>query len=804
MSTKASTIFFILFALAAAKSLKEDYENMKGFIKPIIADLTDLSISSDEAAKKTVDNFNNVLGTKMVFTDMEHFDKLASLFTVQNFLRTQDYKKIKYDSATVDKESKAILNAMPSLEQLKADHADNEGLKEAALKAMRQAGLDYIGLLHRAIVYELHEQLSNPKNTKFEFTKYQTLTQEFSKGAAEKIKPVQAELNAKKVAMGNDITAILKEYAENYKKFYNQYFFSAKHLANIYIEPTATVRRAIQVLVFEQAINAVEGKEVSQAAISRVEMLSKALSTLTQKEDDNNLVVAFESVMGFASPSEENGDLTANADFKKLIDTSSSSLLLGMLNILPADEVKLKAGDLLSIGIETMTETDDMLTIIDASYQNQAFGPATFDNTQVSNERKLRNFDLIVYLPSESLSDERLAALMSNVGAINSIDKRRVRLLNSLKALIGTPMIDFQSNLELFTSVYDLSVSCAAWAPEDKLGNDAHEVFDECIEALANDKTNKFLAHHYAFVKFLNLFFMSESTEYQTSFRNIEVSDQSTLYFTDLMKHSAWLANRMEYNFRELNEKQASRNPAETLTFYSGKTMMARFFAAVNKSTSVTEEVREATQVNTNKIQVVLVKDKRNPTQNGPESDPLANKGEKGGLPSLNNPSGKIEIDGEPAKVSQSPKKEDLSQLPQTGGNNDLPLITPNGGKKPEEELPRTGGNDELPTILPIGGNKPEDQTPKTFGNDELGGVSPAHHEDVKPRIQIGERKNLVNEIIGHLPKDHLEALKTGSVDDFINNHDVVVTKDGVETTYVFVKVTRRQSPCHPGNGKKC
>lgn len=765
MSTKATTIFFILIALAATRDLKEDYENVKGFIKPIIADLVDLSISNEEAVTKTIKNFNNVLGTQMVYEDMVSADKLAALFVVQNFLKTQNYKDGKFESADVDRESKKILEAFPTLDQAKLNGADNQKIKDTGLNAMRDAGLQYIALLHKAIVYELHLQLSNPKNKKFEFTKYEALTREFSKGATEKIKPYQVELNKAQVAMGSDITAVLKEYSENYKKFYNQYFFSSKHLASIYVEPTKTLRHILQTLAYEQAINAAQGAEINAAAAGRVQMVAEALATLTDQAEDTNLIVAFESLMGFASPTEDYGDLTANKNFKKLIDGASSKLLVGMLNILPADEVKLKAADYLSIGIETMSETEDMINIIYSSYQKELFAAASGENNEVSNAMKLRNFDYIVYLPAENLSDERLSSLMGNVANINSMDKRRVKLLNNLKSIIGTPLIDFNSHLELFASVYDLSVTCAAWTPEDKLENDANELFDECIEALASEKKSKFLTSNYAFVKFLNLFFMSEVTDYQTHFQQIDEADLSVIHFVTLMEHSSWLKNRMEYLYRDLNNGEASKKLVQTAIHYSGLTVPAKKFAAVNRSTSVTEEVREATQVNSNKIEVVLVKDKRNPLQPG-STDPLANKGESNSLPNLNIPSGaKVQIDGEPAKVHESPKKEEKNDLPHNGGNDVLPQI---------------GGSNGSPLIIPSQVDEP------------------------KPRIQIGERKNLVNEIIGHLPKEHLEALKNGSVDDFINRSDLVVTKDGVETTFVFVKVTRKQSPCHPGNGKKC
>jgi len=90
-----------------------------------------------------------------------------------------------------------------------------------------------------------------------------------------------------------------------------------------------------------------------------------------------------------------------------------------------------------------------------------------------------------------------------------------------------------------------------------------------------------------------------------------------------------------------------------------------------------------------------------------------------------------------------------------------------------------------------------EDQIDNNDENQFRGGSAENGKLDLD-RIEKVEKQNLVNEIIGRLPIEDILALKNGSVDDYINSHDIVVTKDNVETTYTFIKVTRKQSPCHP------
>lgn len=778
MSIKATTIFFILLTMAACDH-DESLKKLKGFVKPIIEDLTNLNLSNEEAVRSIVKNFNNVLGVEMVFSGQSLPEQLASLLSVESYIGTPAYTPAKFDNAEVALNAQKIVDAIPAYSQLSAANQDPNQVKTEILAIIRKAGLDYIGVLHKAIVYELHDQLTR-KASKFEFIKYESQTKEFSSKVTDRMREYNTELNKKGMPLSEDTKAVLKEYSENYRKFYQQYYFSAKYLATFYVEPTATLRRFIQYLAYEQAVNAQTDQPINLAAAERIGLMAQALSRLTGQSSDNNIIVAYEAILGFLSNNDENAAIFGHKDFQKFIYQSARNMLLAMLPIFPVSEVKQRATDLLVMNTELIETTPDTLSILESSYQTNDFQSASAGDSLSATEQQLRNFDIIVNMPEDVISEERFHTLIGNVDAIASSDPRRRILLTRLKTLIGTPLINFQLNLQLFAKIYDTSVHCVAWVPEDKLGNDPHELLDECIEHLAANGDNEFIKKNYVTVKFLNLFFMSDATDYQTSFRQIQVGDMSLVLFLDLIKKNTWLYNVMEHHFRLFmgDDYPATHVSSDVVTYYSGKTMQAKLFAAVNKSTSYEEIVHQSAQANNNKIEIALVKDKKQPGQSGPQSDPQndeqRNKAEAETNPALIGQSPKVIIDSHPA--GSSPKKE--NQLPQGAENNDLPLLP--GGNKKENQLPQVLDNNDLPLIIPSDNSEP------------------------KTRIQIGERQNLVNEIIGRIPKEDLEALKNGSVDDFIKKHDLVVTKDGVETTFVFVKVTRRQSPCHPGNGKRC
>lgn len=751
MNSKSTTLFFILFALTLSGP-QESVNLLKGHIKPLVQDLVDLSLPDAEAVKRVTENINDVLSVELVLEGRDLEDQLAGLFSLDNYIGNKDLAPEQVDSEKIRTAAADILAKMPTFEELEQKDANGEAIKAAALEALSAAGQAWIDVLHNALVFELHSQLK-AKSTKYDFVQYEAQTKEFITKSGEKLKAIQQALNQKhKIKMGDEIKNAMVALRTDYVNFYKKYYLAAKNLATYYSDPQGFFRRAILLLVNQAAVDFLEGKfpnagetpEALRVYTKRITLLVNALAKISLQDENGNLAVVFENIQAFIASPNLSKELQENKGFNDFIDYVAQVVLVGMLPVLPPADVAKYAEETLMMRTDSISGSEGLTQVVEYSFDKNPFRRASKSNADNYRIPKLQNFDALVYLPNKALSDERFRSLIEDFAAISSFDRRRLNLNNKLKGIFATPLVEVKdSNMEFYRFFYNFATECAATVGEEFLDRSAHEIFDHCLDKAPEDEElARDFKRFFLLMKFVNLFFTNPAASYQTAFPKLQQHDVAVQFVLNTMKGDHWLGNRLNFFYQKFSGDQYadSLNSAKVLTLYSEGTYDAKEFASVDVNEEVESRVRDVKGVKGNKIEVNLVKDKTNPAGGSPNKGPEQNQ----------------------AKVV-------IDELPKG-------LIT--------EVVTRPQGGDSIPD--------PD--------NLNIGGHSPKPN----PRIQIGERQNLVNEVIGRLPKEHLEALKNGSVDDFISNHDVVVTKDGVQTTYVFVKVTRRQSPCHPEKGKKC
>lgn len=742
MSIKSTALFFILFTMALCTP-KETADILKTHIKPFVADLIDLTLSDAQAVKQATANINDILDVELVFDESSPAKQLAGIFNTKNYLANKDLAPAKMDAEAIRSKAAELVDNFPTFEALKSKDANGEAIKAEALKALAQVSETWTETLHNALVYELHTQLEKGAK-QFDFVQYEAQTKDLIVKSGEKLKAIQGALNKEyKIKMGDDLMKGLNSFKQEYSRFYNKYLNSIKGLAVYYSSPQALFRKAALYLVNRAAEQALNGHDFLAADNSA------ATNALVGRV--NTLIEAL-SDLSQNDPEENISILLQN--FQVFISNPSDPQL---------------------------KDKKSFYDILDFFVQNTFLGmlPVT-----PQEEIKKQLEETLMFKTGAVFKNQNVVDVIEGSYGVapfrsaskSNADNYREPKLRNFDYLLYLPSSAISE--ERFRSlIHDYAAICTSDARRIRLSTDLKSLFSTAVIDIADNKA--------FYIKLYDAVIECAATVDESFL------DKSAHEVFDHCIGTAPLEDSGNW-YRTYNLLMKFVN----LMFTSQDQSFQTTFNQISQTDLAVHEV-----LNVMKHQVWFRNRMNYLYQkiSGDESGAAF-----GGSDMLTFYSGKsfdaalfYSIELGIVTESKTETKEIKTNKIEINVVKDR-LVERAGSPKngPEEQRAKIVADDipkglinEVVTIP----NRPEDinhQTPReSIGNT---------------RIQIGERHNLVNEIIGRLPKEHLEALKNGSVDDFINNQDIVVTKDGVETTYVFVKVTRKQSPCHPGKGRKC
>ncbi len=739
MVTKATALFFILFGIAHLESVKIIAEKQK-HVSQIFDSITDISLSNKEAFEQTIDKVNDLLGVDLTFDSKNSMSQnLADAFSLQGYINNEGYKPAKMDAEEIEKRSNEILANFPTFEKLFAEDSDLEHVAAAAIEKFNDAGNEFIKVLHQGVIYELHDQLSNGKD-KFVFTRHEQ-TKVLLNGLIAKTREIGVKILEKGgKSIAENIKSAGVEINSKYKAFYGQIHQSVKALAAIFLVPEQTFSHVFMSIFYQTAAKALPNENGASSLpetaelkkiIDRLGFLSQVLGHYIVNLKDSLIHRNYNQLVNLQfTENPENKQLMANSQFSEFLNAVLQDMLDAMIPFAPAEEIRQLASYGLTMPTDPIYESAEFSKIVTTSYESNPFqnaNKATSDNYRAS---KLRNFYYLVYIPADVLGEERFKSLINDFGAVNTFDLRRRNLLIHLSGAFASPSVSPSTYSAFLGRFFDITVECAAFAPEEMLNNNPFEILDYCIDKHVGDSSFKnWFENNWLSAKLLNLFFFPQTSEYQTTFATYDVNDNCGQVVFNFFKTENFIKENIQHLYQQISGDFTSTylNTNKVVGVFSGKTLPANMFSRIQSTDSTEVVTKSLDPLKQHKIDITFVKNQlpagKSPSQN-------KNRGEE--------------------------------------------KVNPLGLSIPVDD----GINPDL-KITPI-------------ENVPLG------------RIQVGLRENLVNEIIGRLPEEQINSLKTNSVDEFIKNHDLVVTQGGTETTYVFVKVTRRQSPCHPQAGNRC
>lgn len=739
MVTKAAALFFILFGVAHLESVKTIAENKQKRVSHIFDSIVDLSLANKEAFDQTIDKVKDLLGVDLTFDAKNSMSQnLADAFSLEGYIHNDEYKPAKMDASEVQKRSEEILANFPTFEKLFAENSDLEHVATAAIENINEASNEFIKVLHQGVIYELHQQLS-AGSQKFVFTKHEQ-TKVFLNGLIEKTRAIGVKIiekGGKSIAEG--IRSAGAEINNKYKAFYGQIHQSVKALAAIFLVPEQTFsdvflsifyQIAAKALPNESGVSSLPTTEELRRAVDRLKLLSQVLGHYIGNLKDSLIHRIYNQLTNLQfTENAENKQLMANNQFNEFLNVVLQNMLDSMISFAPAEEIRQLAAYGLTMPTDPIYESGEINKIVATSYESNPFQTAGKSTSDDLRAAKLRNFYYLVYLSGEQIDEARFKSLINDFAAVNTFDIRRRNLLIHLSGAFASPVLSSSTYSVFLGRLFDITVECAALAPEEVLSRSPFEILDYCINNRVGDNSFKnWFDNNWLSAKLINLLFFPQDSEYQTTFETYDVNDNCGQVLFNFFKTESFIKENIQHLYQQISEDFTSTylNTNKVIGVFSGMTLPANIFSRIKTTDSTEVVTKNLDAIKQHKIDITFVKNQ---------------------LPS--------------GKSSETEKNR-------------------NGEKGSPLRLPRL--EDQL---------SDDEERPET--------------ENLPPgRIQVGLRENLVNEIIGRLPEEKINSLKTNTVDEFIKNHDLVVTQGDTETTYVFVKVTRRQSPCHPQAGRRC
>ena len=793
MIKAATAILFILMTFVHASPESEKAKNQKE-IKKFFSELADVNLSNDVAVDIVTEKIKDVLLLDVQMGEITTADKLSLFISSNEYLSNAKYAPLYISEEAVAEQSMELANKLPSFEELqtKFNYLEGKPMEELMRKELiveaKQAVDIFMGKIHLRLVNEMHDQLSDLHEGKkdlssdFQYTLYNELAQNV--------------LNSIKLAIYNslspmgDATEAIKEvkdyFVMEFNSFNRQMTQAAKQLTSLLIKPNEILRK-INVYLVNSCIvdmglteSVEEQQQIADKYHSRIQLLIEVLKNMSPRSEEpfvepneevieeigDEIDLFFHYMASIKSKHEQSEIVQSNPVFEDFVSKIYHDLLGAMLPIRPQGKVQWNAYLTLTLAHKVYTQNPALVSAITSSFHDSPFNPVVSTDPTQDIAQKLRHIDYLLNLKDNLLSEEQFAALIHNYYGLTRIDVKRRVLLFQIKTMLMVKEIALKNEEQFFIKLYDNLLDFVAFTPEKDLDANAHESFDKYVDIMFLIANNEWFQVNYLLVKLLNLAHITKDSTYVTDFAKYGSDDRCTQRLINTLNSDSAFTQIVHHSYFAITENMKRPQSVQQIAdLYSGNTYNANLFALINISYTSEKTKTELELSRANKINVQFV-------QTGNQG---SSKGSSKKTP--------YSSEGDRKKQGSSPNKQALDNGVQyVKQNTDVPLksedlaVVDNLHKSPTTNINKMNGQFEIEDL------------------------------DVNmPEIRSGERDNLVYEVVGELPIEHLQALKRADkVEDFVNNHSIVVTKDGVETTYVFVKVVRKESPCHPSKMGRC
>lgn len=802
-----SSCFLLFILISTATSTPEsEIETTIQKINSIIIELADPSISMKEAVGMCSEKINTLLSINFLYKNPSPSDLLYEYLSLSTFLKQSEIRPTKMTTEILEEETNTILdNMFPSLETIEELFKDGvEKIKsrhnpETEMKEIQQlrkqlekkfvenlpSSIDkFFEGIQLTLSNELFDQIVN-KAPKFVFTSRNNLILSFNtrmlkemKGFYRKLKWIDQDIDK------NVANQFVNYISQKNSEFVTQFRINTQKLAVLSNSPISALRYVVVVLLNQAVVqNTITDKSTTEKMLRIIEVMGQ-LSLMNFVEENPtpelDLKVLFDYLTYYISNHSTDIRINNNADLAHLINKLTSEILIAMNKYTSKSDLL----ELLSIAFANeeslQFDSDRVSFVISLAYQSLPFSVNIDEDESKDIAQKLRLIDYILHLKPDDFSDERFNLVVSKIELLLNVSNVYRKFSFQLKSLVNLKIMEIAPNQQFYLKLYLTANDFISTSSKTDSFDEIHERFDQYIDTIFSQNSNEFVTSNYLIIKMVNLVFVNPSSSYETSFQTFEENSDTVNHAQEILNANSVLKSKFDYCFsmikdRNLIEKKDVKSKVKLMLFSDLK-INASLFASVNKKITKDEKQIENQISKRNKIQIEFVKD-------------------SGLSQKKSSRSSKINSDSHRTSSNLQEKRQIPSEELIDPIVDDEEIIS-TSNLHDEERNSRRSDEKMIHTSV-IEEAEDEDEQFEIEEEDLLRNKNDEGVIGIDSAKQV-EKKNIVNEIIGRLPKEDIIVLQNVSVDEYINNHDIVITKDNVETTYTFIKVTRKDSPCHP------
>ena len=778
-------LFLILISSSTKKTenqsekkdvILEQLEQSGSWIKKIFEEVSDLTISNDDLTDILTERFSKIFMVDFRFTkDVSNHERLFSLFN-QDFYIDQFSNEIKeFDQSKLT----TILQNLQKPDSLNFDevYQKSNGRIEIAklrfldqLRENFQLGIDAFikNMIHQFYVIMETERNQNSKTISKEFviTEYKNEIKTFFQNYAKT--KVEVKFNNQfvfdKEELNSNAKLLKKVFDDNYdtfKKAISALGRALKGNSNIFYEiiKYSIAKISDYVRNEEKPENLVY---LISTAQERISDSAKVLNILAKS--NNNDKFYFEKLFAFMKDNTDRYRQTFEVifksdSFKSFLGQTQKDIFLASLGVVSNEEIVQTMKDIFQTNNKADINNEDIIELVNFVYTHTKFDVSVGDEKNTDLAKKLKVIDFILYLPNSEFSLEMIRGISEHFVGLRRISKIRRETFSKTKLFFH----DFKSkpifskdNVNFYLKFYYLTLDFAGFIDEqDSIDYNLNELFDQFLDAIFRQSNDIWVQQNYLLLKIYNLFFIKAQSTYVTTFpkfesdniiafnlvQEINKEEQFGKYLTEIYKHATG------------NDDKKTVSTQEIIEFLSDLHTQGEKFRKLSITFQAAQEEKK----------LELKKKDFNFKVRFVTSDLNPNAYMRKSSFNINSDDGQSSFDPNESfndERSEFDQEENFKSL----------LFQ----KDLSNEIENTGP-----------------RTPRLRLNQK-------QNESLQIEAKKEVRENLVNEVVGKLTENQTEALKHLNVRDFVDQQQLVVTKDNVETTYVFVLVTRNKSPCYP------
>lgn len=786
MNKSSSILLFILISSSIAGAL-ENLVNANKKIPKLALNLLNTHQTFDDAVQNFLDIFNSVLSVQISFEGITSEEKLAEILSAGKFIRSNQRKALDVTETTIQELISEIRIEMTTIsdETTKFMMAKKDGkvlsLSEEEIAALENNIFNqFSGVLTKIseimqilLAGELSKHLAD-NDEKFFLSEQK---ENFKQINLEFLSVISPLINQSNMQFSALISRIQSKILEKNKEYFLNFYSPARSLAIMLTIPVQTLSRTIMSAVNLQAT---QDERINVELIDRVEKLISVMRILSGISKDNSQLIDLHTeILNYVENNEDDSQIVENKNLHFIIK-KFKAIIISQFNELVTGEEVVELINHSLISDENLVVMNKKITKIinmhRASSSAVSFPLSSDQNRDI--KQKLIVFNYLTHLKKEDKSrvqtvypsNEEMKSIADNMFPLLDLSSTHLKLNSRVQALLNVDFISFSNNGKFYSDFYDFLLSFIEQVEQSASEEKFVELLDEYINRAYLDG-NSFLSSHYLIVKLFNLLTVSSQAESETIFEKFEADSKVVTRTLNLMQSNNDLAIRFNNLYLSVisNTNPIPTDKVKIILAFAGQSFKTKLFSAVNHSIATSENI---TEIEGN-IKKVEVHKKYGTSKSGTSRSGPSSKNSRTDKKKKSSGSNKSKIEQDNSDAFKSTMK-----------NNDIesPIITSSESHVSESQ------------------SKINEESLEELDENDL------HRKKDKPlkrKVVNSDGMNLVNQVIGTLPEDLETILKIGGLESFLNKIPEKQIIGNIEYHNTVIKVSRRNSPCHPGKVTK-